>query len=111
MDISLVFVVVKIRNSRLQIFFRIGVPKNDSIFREKQLCWSFFLIKFQAPNFEEQLFSQDTFGECFCKIFVKLVNNALLDHLDKYVIFSYCKYGSRFSGETKLQILSEMFLT
>ena len=32
-------------NDRSQIFFKIGVFKNFTIFTEKRLCWNLFLIK------------------------------------------------------------------
>ena len=35
------------RSNRLQIFFKIGVPKNFANFTGKRLCWSLFLIKFK----------------------------------------------------------------
>ena len=35
------------RSSRLQIFFKIGVPKNFANFTGKRLCSSLFLIKFK----------------------------------------------------------------
>ena len=35
------------RSIRSQMFFKIGVLKNCSIFKEKHLCWSLFLIKLQ----------------------------------------------------------------
>ena len=41
------------RNSRSQMFFKVGVLKNFVSFTGKHLCWSLFLIKLQAwrPNF------------------------------------------------------------
>ena len=39
---------VKVRNSRSQVFFRIGVLKNFAIFTGRHLCWSLFLMKSQA---------------------------------------------------------------
>ena len=45
--------IEKRSNSRLQIFSKTGVLKNFAIFTRKNLCWSFFLIKFQnwRPTF------------------------------------------------------------
>ena len=42
-----------LRSSRSQMFFKIGVLKNVSIFAKKHLCSSLFLIKLQAwrPTF------------------------------------------------------------
>ena len=37
-----------IRNSRSQMFFKIGALKNLAIFARKHQCWSHFLIKLQA---------------------------------------------------------------
>ena len=34
-----------VRSSRSQMFLKIGVFKNFTIFTGKQLCWSLFLIK------------------------------------------------------------------
>ena len=36
------------RSSRSQTFFKIGVLKNFANFTGKHLCWSLFLIKWQA---------------------------------------------------------------
>ena len=40
------------RNSRLQMFFKIGVFKNFANFTGKQLCWDLFLIKLQVFSCE-----------------------------------------------------------
>ena len=40
--------IATIRNSRSQMFFKIGVYKNFAIFTGKHLCWGLFLIKLQA---------------------------------------------------------------
>ena len=40
----------KMRSSRSQKFFKIGVLKNFAIFTGKHLCWSLFLIKLQVWN-------------------------------------------------------------
>ena len=37
-----------VRNSSLQMFFKIGVLKNVAIFEGKHLCWNFLLIRPQA---------------------------------------------------------------
>ena len=37
----------KFRSSRSEMFFKIGVLKNVSIFIGKYLCWSFFFKKMQ----------------------------------------------------------------
>ena len=39
-----------IRSSRSKMFFIIAVLKNFAIFTGKHLCWSLFLIKFQAKR-------------------------------------------------------------
>ena len=39
------------RSSRSQVFFKIGVLKNFTIFTEKHLCWSRLLIKLRAFEF------------------------------------------------------------
>ena len=39
-----------IRSSRSKMFFTIAVLKNFAIFTGKHLCWSLFLIKFQAKR-------------------------------------------------------------
>ena len=36
------------KSSRLHMFFKMGVLKNFTIFTEKHLCWSLFLIRLQA---------------------------------------------------------------
>ena len=36
------------KSSRSQMFFKIGVLKNFTIFPRKHLCWSYFLVKLQA---------------------------------------------------------------
>ena len=36
------------KNSRLQMFFKIGVLQDLARFTGKHLCWSLFLRKFQA---------------------------------------------------------------
>ena len=36
------------RSSRSQMFFKIGVQKNFTMFIGKHLCWSLFLIQLQA---------------------------------------------------------------
>ena len=53
-------------NSRSQMFFKIGVFMNFSIFTGKHLCWSLFLIKLQAFKKETpaQVFSCE-----YCEIF------------------------------------------
>ena len=52
-----------VRNSRLQMFFEIGVLKNFAIFTEENLCWSLLLIKLQAFR-PTQVFSCE-----YCEIF------------------------------------------
>ena len=39
------------RNSRSQMYFKIGVFKNFANFTGKHLCWSLFLIKLQARDY------------------------------------------------------------
>ena len=71
----------------MQMFFKIGALRNFAIFTGKYLCWSLFLIKFQAlrpailfkrdfnigvfmwisRHFYEQLFLLNTSGGCFCQ--------------------------------------------
>ena len=52
------------RNSRLQMFFKIGVSKNFANFTGKQLCWNLFLIKLQvfsceiSENFKNNFFRE-----------------------------------------------------
>ena len=38
---------ISFRSSRSHVFFKKGVLKNFVIFKEKQMCWSLFLIKLQ----------------------------------------------------------------
>ena len=45
---SLIFIKNRCKSSRPQMFFKIGVFKKFTIFREKHLCWSVLLIKLQA---------------------------------------------------------------
>ena len=43
------------RSSHLQMFFKIGVPKNFANFTGKHLCWNLILIKLLAPLFTVHL--------------------------------------------------------
>ena len=40
--------LVSFKSSRLQMFFKIGVLKNFTMFKGKHLCWSYFLIQLQG---------------------------------------------------------------
>ena len=57
------------RGSRSQMFFKIDDLGNFANFLGKHLCWSLFLIKFQAYNFIKKRLQQ----RCFPKKFAKFV--------------------------------------
>ena len=78
------------KSSRSQMFFKIGVFKNFKIFTGKHLCWSLFLIMFQASTlqvfkkrlqhrgfpvkfakFLEHLFWRTSAGDCFSITFLQ----------------------------------------
>ena len=57
------------RSSRLQMLFKVSVPKNFAIFIEKHLCWSFELLALTPATFSCEyceifkfFFLQNTFG-------------------------------------------------
>ena len=77
----------KLRSSRLQMFFKIGVLETFTDFTGKHLCWSLFLIKLQAyacnfikrriqnkcfpvkfAKFLKTPFLQNSSGSCFHKL-------------------------------------------
>ena len=67
-------------SSCLQIFFKIGVLKNFTIFTGKQLCWSLFLVKLQGwrpMTLLKRDSNTDVFSE-YCKIFK---NSFFIEHL------------------------------
>ena len=41
-------ILISIRSSCSQMFFKVGVLKNFAIFTGEHLCWNLFLIKLQA---------------------------------------------------------------
>ena len=49
--IGVLYLFGKIRSSRWQMFFKIGVHKNSARFRGTHQCWSLFLKKLQVCNF------------------------------------------------------------
>ena len=111
--------IEKRSNSRLQIFSKTGVFKNFAIFTGKNLCWSFFLIKFQnwRPTFFFKKRLQRRFLFCeYCKIFKNsfFIEDLLIipfrnfylmiDNWYFRVIFYYCKI--RPSNRKRLRIRS-----
>ena len=48
MKVKMMGVIMKVRSSRSQMLFKIGILKNFAISTRKQLGWSFFVIKLQA---------------------------------------------------------------
>ena len=66
------------RSSRLQMFFKIGVLKNFAIFTGKHLCWSLFLIKWQAFR-------------CFPENIGKFLRAAFfIEHLRRLLLQMFC---------------------
>ena len=61
-------------NSRLQMFFKIGILKNFPIFAGKHLCWSLILIKLQVLS-PTTLLKKDSNAGVFCEI-CKILKNA-----------------------------------
>ena len=101
-------IIIILRSSRTQIFFKTGVIRNFAIFTGKHLCWSLFLIKnsfistlFQKRlqhrwflwklwNFYEHLLLCNTSGDCLCQFDKELLYDG---HLP---IFSKTKYVGLF---------------
>ena len=64
------------RSSLLQVFFKIGVLKNFTTFKEKHLCWSLFLIKLQA--WRPTLYQKEILTQVFSYKYCKIVKNSFL---------------------------------
>ena len=66
------------RSSCLQVVFKIDVLKNFTIFTEKQLCQSLFLIKLQIY----QIYQRETPTQVFSCEYCKILRTAfLIEHL------------------------------
>ena len=70
-----------IRTSRLQMFFKIGLPK---YFTGKRLCWSLFLIKFillKRVNFIKKRLQDRCNFRKICKLVKFLITPFFAEHL------------------------------
>ena len=96
----------KIRSSRSQMFFKIGVLSTFPNFTKKDQCWNLFYIKLQAwkpatllkrdsntsvflwnlSNFHKQFLLQITSGGCFWEMFMFWFN---LAHINKILTDFY----------------------
>ena len=65
------------RSSRSQMFFKIGVLGNSANFLGKHLCWSLFLIKFQAYNFIKKRLQHRCFPCEICEICISFFTEQL----------------------------------
>ena len=59
---------MSLRSSCSQMFFKKGVLLNFLIFTGKQLCWSLFLIKLRACNFNKKEIPSQVFSCEICEI-------------------------------------------
>ena len=74
------------RNSRLQMFFKIGVLNSFANFTGKHLCWSFFLKNLQAEGL--QLDKKRLQNRCFPVKFAKFLRTPFLtEHLRRMPLF------------------------
>ena len=88
------------RSSPLQMFFRIGVFRNLTIFKGNHLCWSLLLKNLQAEGL--QLHKKRLQHSCFLAEFAKFLRTTFLkEHLWRVLLHFFFKKALLNSHFTK----------